>query len=126
MDLEEGNSEVPLPLVDLVDGNAMLDQFQRVDHEGDLLQQVFLALVLASLLDIEVEVLLVFAGDDVPGFSLSEVVVVDGVDEKVLHVPAEGRKLHPQVHPGLSYPRYLVFLVLHHPQQGVGGFVDVV
>ena len=52
--------------------------------------------------------------------------MVDGVDEKVLHVPAEGGKQHPQIHPGLSDPRYLVALGLHHPQQGVGGFMDVV
>ena len=69
MYLQEGGNEVPLPLIDLVDGNSMFDQFQRVDHEGDLLQQIFLALALASLLDIAVEVLLVFARNNIPGLS---------------------------------------------------------
>lgn len=69
MYLQEGDNEVPFPLIDLVDGNSMFDQFQRVDHEGNLFQQIFLTFALASLLDISVEVLLVFTRNDVPGLS---------------------------------------------------------
>lgn len=56
------------------------------------------------LFDVVVEEFLLVSGDYVPGLGLSVVVVVDGVDEEVLDVPAEGRELHTHVHPRQRYP----------------------
>ena len=54
--------------------------------------------------DVVIEEFLLVSGDDVPRLGLSEVVVVDGVDEEVLDVPAKCLELHPHVHPRQRNP----------------------
>lgn len=60
------------------------------------------------LLDVPIEGFLVLARNDVPSLGLTQVVVVDRVQKKVLHVPAKSGELHAHVHPGKGYPAYLV------------------
>ena len=49
--------------------------------------------------DILIEGFFLVAWNDVPGLGLTEVVVVDGVQEKIFDMPAEGGELHSEVHP---------------------------
>jgi len=53
-------------------------------------------------------------------------VVVDGVEVKVLNMPAESSKHHPYRHPRNSDSTNLVLLIFNHPQERVGGLVDVI
>ena len=101
-------------MVDFVDRNTSFDQFEWIHHECDFFQQVFLSAILEMLPHILIEILLVLSRNNIPSFGFPKMVVVNGVDKEVLHVPAEGGKLHSQVHPGLSYSRYFILLGLDH------------
>lgn len=77
-------------------------------------------------LNIPIEVLFMLAGNDVPSFGLSKMVVVDGVDEEVLDMPTKGGELHAEVHPWLSNPANFVLLFLDYLEEGGRRLVDVV
>ena len=100
---EESADVVPWVLVSLVDGDAVIDEFERVHHECDAVEQSFLAGFQAvSFFDVGVEFLFMGARDHVPCLNSTLVVVVQRVDPQVLHVPAERRKLHAHVDPRMS------------------------
>lgn len=53
-------------------------------------------------------------------------VVVDGVEPEILHVPAEGGESHAHVHPGHSHPADVLLLLIGDPQDRIAGLVHIV
>lgn len=78
-------------MIDLVELNAGLYNFERVDHEGNTMHEVGLGgkLPVVAHSDELIKPLFVSTRDDVPYFSGSFVVIVDAADVEVLHVPAK-------------------------------------
>lgn len=121
--LEEGAHVVARPLVGFVDLNPVADQLEGVDHEGDPVQQI----LPAGLLGHEaVELLLVPAGNHVPGLRVPLVAVVDRVQPLVLHVPAECGKHHAHVDPGRGDSADELFLLGCDFEDGLVRLVNVV
>mmetsp|Transcript_54077 Transcript_54077/g.171585 ORF Transcript_54077/g.171585 Transcript_54077/m.171585 type:complete len:262 (+) Transcript_54077:713-1498(+) len=112
----ERHDEVVLLLHTLVDGAAMLAEQPRGEHGDELQQQIR---VHGELLRHDrAEGLLEKVGrvgrHAVPGLGLPPVVVVHAVEEVVLHMPAEARERHPDVHPGHDHARDAVLEGAQH------------
>lgn len=84
-------------------------------------------LIVAVLLShVGVELLLVGLRHHVPCFCGAGVAVVDGVEQKVLHVPAERREEHAHVDPGDGDPTDGLVSLLSHSGDAGGRLVEVV
>lgn len=64
--------------------------------------------------------------DNVPRFSLSVVVIVDGVQEEILDMPAKGSELHADIHPGQRDPAYFLLFFANDSKQRSRCLVEIV
>jgi hypothetical protein len=93
---EECANVVTLSLMCFVNGNSNANELERVEHEGDAVEQVGSA---RSVTDVLIELLFELLRNDVPRFCIPFMIVIDGVQPQILHVPAESGEHHSHVHP---------------------------
>ena len=87
---EESADVVSWALIGFEDRDSSVDEFERVDHEGDAVKQSLFAILLTILFfNISIEFFLVFSWHHIPSFNSPFVIIVQGVHPQVLHVPAE-------------------------------------
>ena len=120
---EESQDVLPRSLISLVHLYTDLHQFDRVDHEGYAIQK----LPFPSFLEHKrIELLLIALGDDIPCLCGSFMAIVDGVEPKILHMPAERRKLHAHIHPRYSNSTDLLIVGLADLQNGLWRLINIV
>lgn len=128
MYLGEGEYVAAGGLVDLKEFYAGFHDVQRIDHQGYPVQEVRLGTDSPGVsgLDEVVELLFVGAWYNVPYLARAFVVIIEGIDIEVFHVPAERGELHADVDPGRGHPTDFLVLKPRYLQQRLLRLVGVV
>ena len=107
-------------LIGFVDRNSLSHELKRVNHIGDSVQQIRPTCL---LLDVFINFLLVTLWNYIPSFGGSYVAVVEGVEPKVFHMPAESGKHHAHIDPGSGHPANILLFLIHYSHNGRRRFI---
>jgi hypothetical protein len=120
---KKSKDELVGSLVGLVDSNAALHELYRVNHESNAIEELPLSCLFE---DISIKELFVGLGNDIPGLDRSLVAVIKRVEPKVLHMPAEGRKLHTHIDPRDGDSTNFLIVVLAYLENGARRLIHVI
>lgn len=106
--------------------NARFNQLNGVDHQSNFLKKIFFLSFLIMIFHIIIKSFFVLARNHIPSLCFPNMIVIYGIQEKVLHMPTKCSKLHTHIHPGNSNSTYLLFFIINNSQQRSWRFVEIV
>jgi hypothetical protein len=120
---EECANVVTFSLICFVHGNSNPNELKWVEHEGDTIKQIGSA---RSFTHIFIKLFFELLRNDVPRFCITFMIVIDGIQPKILHMPAKSGEHHSHVYPWSGYSANVLLSTVCDFQYRHWRFVNVV
>lgn len=111
------------PLIGFVHLYPVFLELNRVDHESNTIQKLSFSCFFQNII---IKLLLIALGNHIPCFGRPAVAIIDGVEPKILNMPAKSGELHSHINPRNSDPTDLLVILFGDFEDGGRRFVDIV